>query len=78
MSRGARQRRAHVAPGERIEWAGQYQLLQAGERRLRWIVPLVLISMLVLLYLQFGSLSEALIVLTAFPSRWSAACGRCS
>jgi Cu(I)/Ag(I) efflux system membrane protein CusA/SilA len=53
--------------GERIEWAGQYQLLQAGERRLRWIVPLVLISMLVLLYLQFGSLSEALIVLTSVP-----------
>jgi Cu(I)/Ag(I) efflux system membrane protein CusA/SilA len=56
-----------LQPGERIEWAGQYQLLTAGERRLRWIVPLVLISMLVLLYLQFGNLSEALIVLTALP-----------
>jgi Cu(I)/Ag(I) efflux system membrane protein CusA/SilA len=56
-----------LQPGERIEWAGQYQLLTAGERRLRWIVPLVLISMLGLLYLQFGNLSEALIVLTALP-----------
>ncbi len=56
-----------LQPGERIEWAGQYQLLEASERRLRWIVPLVLLSMLVLLYLQFGSLSEALIVLTAVP-----------
>jgi len=56
-----------LQPGERIEWAGQYQLLQASEQRLRWIVPLVLLSMLVLLYLQFGSLSEALIVLTAIP-----------
>lgn len=56
-----------LQPGERIEWAGQYQLLQASERRLRWIVPLVLISMLVLLYLQLGSFSEALIVLTAVP-----------
>jgi len=56
-----------LQPGERIEWAGQYQLLQASEQRLRWIVPLVLLSMLVLLYLQLGSLSEALIVLTAVP-----------
>jgi Cu(I)/Ag(I) efflux system membrane protein CusA/SilA len=56
-----------LQPGERIEWAGQYQLLQASERRLRWIVPVVLLSMLVLLYLQLGSFSEALIVLTAVP-----------
>lgn len=56
-----------LQPGERIEWAGQYQLLQASEQRLRWIVPLVLLSMLVLLYLQLRSVSEALIVLTAVP-----------
>jgi Cu(I)/Ag(I) efflux system membrane protein CusA/SilA len=56
-----------LEPGERIEWAGQYQLLDAGERRLRWIVPLVVISMLVLLFLQFRSLTEALIVLLSVP-----------
>ena len=56
-----------LEPGERIEWAGQYQLLSAGERRLRWILPLVVISMLALLYLQFGNLTEALIVLMSVP-----------
>jgi Cu(I)/Ag(I) efflux system membrane protein CusA/SilA len=56
-----------LAPGERIEWAGQYPLLAAGERRLRVIVPLVLLSMLALLYLQFRSLAEALIVLASVP-----------
>lgn len=30
--------------GERIEWTGQYQLMAAGEQRLAWIAPLVLIS----------------------------------
>ncbi len=56
-----------LAPGERVEWAGQYELLVAGARRLRLIVPLVLLSMLALLYLQFRSLSEALIVLLSVP-----------
>jgi Cu(I)/Ag(I) efflux system membrane protein CusA/SilA len=56
-----------LEPGERIEWTGQYQLLAAGERRLKWIVPFVAIAMLGLLFLQFRSLTEALIVLVAVP-----------
>ncbi len=56
-----------LLPGEGVEWTGQYELMEAGERRLRWIVPLVAASMLLLLYLQFRSLTEALIVLSSVP-----------
>jgi Cu(I)/Ag(I) efflux system membrane protein CusA/SilA len=56
-----------LEPGERIEWTGQYQLLAAGERRLRLIAPIVAVAMLLLLYLQFRSLAEALLVLVAVP-----------
>jgi Cu(I)/Ag(I) efflux system membrane protein CusA/SilA len=56
-----------LQPGERIEWAGQYELLAAGERRLKWIVPIVVMSMLGLLFLQFRNLTEALIVLVSVP-----------
>ena len=56
-----------LAAGERIEWTGQYQLLAAGQRRLHWIIPFVALSMLGLLYLQFRSLTEALIVLVSVP-----------
>jgi Cu(I)/Ag(I) efflux system membrane protein CusA/SilA len=56
-----------LEPGERIEWTGQYELLMAGQRRLRWIIPVVAISMLALLFLQFRSLTEALIVLVSVP-----------
>jgi Cu(I)/Ag(I) efflux system membrane protein CusA/SilA len=56
-----------LEPGERIEWTGQYQLLMAGERRLCWIAPIVAIAMLLLLYFQFRSLAEALLVLVAVP-----------
>jgi Cu(I)/Ag(I) efflux system membrane protein CusA/SilA len=59
--------RLHLGAGERVEWTGQYELLRAGERRLRWIVPLVLASMLALLLLQFRNLTEALLVLTSVP-----------
>jgi Cu(I)/Ag(I) efflux system membrane protein CusA/SilA len=60
-------RRIALRPGERIEWVGQYELLAAGARRLRWIVPAVGLSMLVLLVLQFRSLVGALIVLASVP-----------
>ena len=53
--------------GERIEWTGQYQLMVSGKQRLKWILPLVALSMLGLLFLQFRSLIEALIVLVSVP-----------
>jgi Cu(I)/Ag(I) efflux system membrane protein CusA/SilA len=56
-----------LQPGERFEWTGQYELLIAGQQRLRFIVPLVLVSMLGLLFWQFRSLSEALLVLVSVP-----------
>ena len=56
-----------LVPGERIEWTGQYGLLIAGQKRLAWIIPIVLASMLLLLLLQFRSLTEALLVLASVP-----------
>jgi len=56
-----------LAPGERIEWTGQYQLLAAGKQRLQWIVPIVALSMLALLFLQFRSVTQALLVLVSVP-----------
>jgi Cu(I)/Ag(I) efflux system membrane protein CusA/SilA len=53
--------------GERIEWTGQYPIIAAGERRLAWIAPLVALSMLGLLLLQFRSFAKALIVLASVP-----------
>jgi copper/silver efflux system protein len=56
-----------LQPGERIEWNGQYELMATGERRLKMIVPFVALAMLGLLFLQFRSLTEALIVLVSVP-----------
>jgi len=53
--------------GERLEWTGQYKMLTAGQHRLRIIIPLVALVMLGLLFFQFRSLTEALIVLVSVP-----------
>jgi len=58
---------AGIGPGERLDWIGQYELLTAGQRRLAVIVPIVALLMLGLLWLQFRSLTEALIVLVSVP-----------
>jgi Cu(I)/Ag(I) efflux system membrane protein CusA/SilA len=56
-----------LATGERVEWTGQSQLLAAGKRRLQWIAPIVILVMLGLLFWQFRSFTEALIVLVSVP-----------
>jgi Cu(I)/Ag(I) efflux system membrane protein CusA/SilA len=56
-----------LARGERIEWTGQYELMAAGQRRLKWIAPLVVLLMFALLFLQFRNVTEALIVLISVP-----------
>ena len=56
-----------LAAGERVAWAGQSQLFEAGKRRLEWIAPIMLLVMLGLLFWQFRSLTEALIVLISVP-----------
>jgi hypothetical protein len=52
---------------ERLEWTGQYELMIAGQNRLKVIAPIVLLLMLGLLLWQFRSFTEALIVLVSVP-----------
>lgn len=67
LARAEEERTLSLSGGERLEWTGQYQLLAAGERRLRIIVPIVAVLMLGLLFLQFRSVIQAAIVLASVP-----------
>ncbi len=51
----------------RMEWAGQYDQLKDEQKRLAKIVPLSLLLILLLLYITFDSLKNALLVLSAVP-----------
>ncbi len=53
--------------GYSLKWTGQYELLQQMQARMRFLVPLTLVIVLLLLYMNFGNLSEALIVLASVP-----------
>ncbi len=53
--------------GYSLKWTGQYELLQQMQARMKFLVPLTLLIVLLLLYMNFGNLSEALIVLASVP-----------
>lgn len=56
-----------LPPGYRLEWSGQYESMQRAAQRLRVIVPITLLIVFALLYLNFRSVAESLIVMLSLP-----------
>ena len=59
--------RVQFPPGYFIGWAGQFQYLQAAEKRLAILIPLTLLIIFALLYIGTRSVAKTLIVLLAVP-----------
>ena len=57
----------HLAPGMYLRWTGQYELLEGMRERMRILIPLALLSIAALLYVQFRHLTEVLIVFLSIP-----------
>ncbi len=53
--------------GYSIAWSGQYETMQRVKERLKLVVPITLLMVCLLLYLNTGSLSKTIIVLLAVP-----------
>jgi Cu(I)/Ag(I) efflux system membrane protein CusA/SilA len=53
--------------GYSITWSGQYEYMLRAQEKLTQVVPLTLVIILLLLYLTFGNLSEALLVMFTLP-----------
>ena len=53
--------------GYYLEWSGQYEYMQRAKERLIYVVPLTLMIIFLLLYLNFGSVAESLIVMLSVP-----------
>jgi Cu(I)/Ag(I) efflux system membrane protein CusA/SilA len=53
--------------GYTLVWSGQYEYLQRAKERLIYVVPLTLLIIFVLLYLNFQSIAKTLIVLLSVP-----------
>jgi Cu(I)/Ag(I) efflux system membrane protein CusA/SilA len=56
-----------VPPGYSIAWSGQYEYMVRAQQRLTVVVPLTLIIIIVLLYLNFRSLMEVAIIMGTLP-----------
>jgi Cu(I)/Ag(I) efflux system membrane protein CusA/SilA len=54
-------------PGYYAVWSGQYEYYERAKKRLVVVVPLTLLIILLLLYLNFRSMTEALIVILSLP-----------
>jgi Cu(I)/Ag(I) efflux system membrane protein CusA/SilA len=61
------EREVDIPAGYRLSWSGQYEAIQRVEARLKVVVPLTLAIIALLLYLTFGTLAEAAVVMLSLP-----------
>ncbi|WCJ60258.1 efflux RND transporter permease subunit [Fontisphaera persica] len=57
----------HLPPGYRLEWTGQYEHMLRVKERLKIVVPITLLLIFVLLYLNFKSVPQTFIILLSIP-----------
>ncbi|WP_371373835.1 efflux RND transporter permease subunit [Thalassotalea aquiviva] len=53
--------------GYSLNWAGQYEYMQRAEQKLRYVLPLTLAIIVILLYLNFRSLAEVTMIMFTLP-----------
>jgi Cu(I)/Ag(I) efflux system membrane protein CusA/SilA len=56
-----------LPPGYRLQWSGQFEAMERANRRLRYVVPITLAIIFLLLYSNFGSVAESAIVMLSLP-----------
>lgn len=56
-----------LPPGYSIGWSGQFEYLERALAKLQTVIPLTLAVILILLYLAFRSVSEALLLMLTVP-----------
>jgi Cu(I)/Ag(I) efflux system membrane protein CusA/SilA len=54
-------------PGNYVVWSGQFEFLERATARLKLVVPVTLLIIFLLLYLNFRRLTETLIVMLSLP-----------
>ena len=57
----------NLPPGYSVGWSGQYESLERAEARMKIVVPVTLLIIFLLLYLNFRALTETLIVMLSLP-----------
>ncbi|MBK3400760.1 MULTISPECIES: CusA/CzcA family heavy metal efflux RND transporter [Methylobacterium] len=66
-ARDAVAKEVQLPQGMSIQWSGQFEYLERAEARLKIVVPVTLLVIFLLLYLNFRRLTETLIVMLSLP-----------
>lgn len=61
------ERLVHLPEGSKIQWAGEFESQQRATKRLAVVVPAVLLLILFLLYMNFGTVKDTLIAASTMP-----------
>lgn len=61
------QERVKLPTGYTIQWSGQYEYLQRASERMKYIIPLTLMIIFVLLYMSTQSVTKVMLVFLAVP-----------
>ncbi len=56
-----------LPPGYSINWAGQYEYMQRAKEKMTYVVPLTLMLIVVLLYMNFRSFAEVAMIIVTLP-----------
>jgi Cu(I)/Ag(I) efflux system membrane protein CusA/SilA len=59
-----------IPNGYTLQWSGKYEYMQRAKEKLLLVVPAVLVIIFLLLYFNFRSVGETMIVLLSLPFAW--------
>ncbi len=66
-ARALLEERLELPAGYRLEWSGQFEAMERAGEKLRVVVPITLVIIFLLLYFNFGSVTESAIVMLSLP-----------
>jgi Cu(I)/Ag(I) efflux system membrane protein CusA/SilA len=56
-----------LPPGVSLSWSGQYEYMERAKKRLSKVVPVTLVIIFLLLFFNFGNITESLLVMLSIP-----------
>ncbi len=56
-----------LPPGYYMEWSGQFEFMEEVNKKLEVIIPLTLVLIFLLLYLNFNNMTDTLIIMLSLP-----------
>ncbi len=66
-ARAVVQEQVDLPEGYSMVWSGQYEYMERARQRLQIVIPLTLVIIFLLLYLNFKNITESLIVMLSLP-----------